>query len=358
MTQARQPGASLVAAALRHRLMWPVVTLCLLLALNAAFNPTFLHIEWRDGHLYGSLIDILNRAAPLVLVALGMTLVIATRGIDISVGAVVAIAAALAASMIGGSLVVKDGAAADVSRFPMWLAIAAALGVALACGLWNGLLVARIGMQPIIATLILMVAGRGIAQLITEGQIITIYYAPYFFMGGGYLLGLPFALFIAAAVFALLHLAVSRSALGLFIQSVGINPAAARLAGVRARSLTVGVYMLCAFCAGLAGLIISSNVKSADGNNAGLLLELDAILAVTLGGTSLNGGRFSLVGSVIGALIIQTLTYAIYSMGVPPEINLVVKAVVVFTVMLLQSPEFRAQMRDLAFRPARKGARP
>ena len=160
---------------------WPgrCVTLVLLLALNAAFNPSFLHIEWRDGHLYGSLIDILNRAAPLMLVSLGMTLVIATRGIDISVGAVVAIAAALAAWMIGGSLVVKDGAQ-PVSRFPMsagdrrrrwrsrWL-----------CGLWNGLLVARVGMQPIIATLILMVAGRGIAQLITGGQIITIYYAPY-----------------------------------------------------------------------------------------------------------------------------------------------------------------------------------
>ena len=348
---------SLIRTVLQHRLAWPVATLVLLLALNAAFNPTFLHIEWRDGHLYGSLIDILNRAAPLVLVALGMTLVIATRGIDISVGAVVAIAAALAAAMIGGSLVVKDGAAAEVSRFPMSLAIVAALAVAAVCGLWNGLLVARIGMQPIIATLILMVAGRGIAQLITGGQIITIYYAPYFFIGGGYLLGLPFALFIAAGVAVLMYLAVTRTALGLFIQSVGINPAAAHLAGVRARRLIVGVYVFCAFCAGLAGLIISSNVKSADGNNAGLLLELDAILAVTLGGTALTGGRFSLVGSVIGALIIQTLTYAIYSMGVPPEINLVVKAVVVFLVMLLQSAEFRAQMRGLVFRPAHGEAR-
>ncbi|MBS0343608.1 MAG: ABC transporter permease [Proteobacteria bacterium] len=343
---------ALLRNVLQHRLAWPVATLVLLLALNAAFNPSFLHIEWRDGHLYGSLIDILNRAAPLVLVTLGMTLVIATRGIDISVGAVVAIAAALAAAMIGGSLVVKDGAAAEVSRFPMSLAIVAALAVAAVCGLWNGLLVARIGMQPIIATLILMVAGRGIAQLITEGQIITIYYAPYFFIGGGFLLGLPFALFIAAGVAVLMYLAVTRTALGLFIQSVGINPAAAHLAGVRARRLIVGVYMFCAFCAGLAGLIISSNVKSADGNNAGLLLELDAILAVTLGGTALTGGRFSVVGSVIGALIIQTLTYAIYSMGVPPEINLVVKAVVVFLVMLLQSAEFRAQMRSLVVRPA------
>ena len=102
----------------------------------------------------------------------------------------------------------------------------------------------------------------------------------------------------------------------------------------------------------MAGLIISSNVKSADGNNAGQLMELDAILAVTLGGTALTGGRFSLAGSVVGALIIQTLTSTIYAIGVPPEINLVVKAAVVFVVMLLQSPEFRRQLQSLVQRPA------
>ena len=336
--------------AMKHRLAWPVITLVLLLAVNAAFNADFLHIEWRGGHLYGSLIDILNRAAPLMLVSLGMTLVIATRGIDISVGAVVAIAAALAAWMIGGALVVVDGVATHVTRFPMPLALIAAVAVAALCGLWNGMLVARVGMQPIIATLILMVAGRGIAQLITNGQIITIYYGPYFFLGSGYLLGLPFSLFIVAAVFIALYLAITRSALGLFIQSVGINPEASRVAGIQARAIIVGVYAFCGACAGVAGLLISSNVKSADGNNAGQLIELDAILAVTLGGTALTGGRFSLVGSVIGALIIQTLTYAIYSLGVPPEINLVVKAVVVFAVMLMQSPEFRRSVQQLARR--------
>ena len=339
--------------AMKHRLAWPVITLVLLLAVNAAFNADFLHIEWRGGHLYGSLIDILNRAAPLMLVSLGMTLVIATRGIDISVGAVVAIAAALAAWMIGGALVVVDGVATHVTRFPMPLALIAAVAVAALCGLWNGMLVARVGMQPIIATLILMVAGRGIAQLITNGQIITIYYGPYFFLGSGYLLGLPFSLFIVAAVFIALYLAITRSALGLFIQSVGINPEASRVAGIQARAIIVGVYAFCGACAGVAGLLISSNVKSADGNNAGQLIELDAILAVTLGGTLLTGGRFNLVGSMIGALIIQTLTYAIYSLGVPPEINLVVKAVVVFAVMLMQSAEFRDSIRALVHKPAR-----
>ena len=336
---------------LQHRLIWPLATLALLLAVNATFNPGFWQLQWRDGHLYGSVIDILNRAAPLALVALGMTLVIATRGIDISVGAVVAISAAVAALMIGGELVVKDGVQTYVSRFPMGLALAAALLAAALCGLWNGLLVATVGMQPIIATLILMVAGRGVAQLLTGGQIITVYYAPFFFLGNGFLLGLPFAVFIAAAVWGLLHLLMTRTALGLFIQTIGINPAAARVAGLRERLITVCVYVFCGFAAGVAGLVVSSNVKSADGNNAGMLMELDAILAVTLGGTALTGGRFSLTGSVIGALIIQTLTSTIYSIGVPPEINMVVKAAVVFVVMLLQSPEFRTAVRGLVLRP-------
>ena len=339
-----------------HALFWPVVTLLLILAVDASLNPGFWKLEWRGDHLYGSVIDILNRAAPLMLVSLGMTLVIATRGIDISVGAVVAISASVAALMVGGELVITNGVAAHISRFPMWIAVVCALAAGLGCGLWNGFLVAKLGLQPIIATLILMVAGRGIAQLITDGQIITVYYPPYFFIGSGYLWGLPFALFIAAFVYALMHWAVTRTALGLFIQSIGINPAAARLAGVRERLISICVYAFCGLTAAIAGLIISSNVKSADGNNAGNLLELDAILAVTLGGTLLNGGRFSLAGSIIGALIIQTLTSTIYSIGVPPEINLVVKAAVVFVVMLLQSAEFRRAVHGWVVRPTPGGA--
>ncbi|HEY0064242.1 MAG TPA: ABC transporter permease, partial [Telluria sp.] len=181
-----------------------------------------------------------------------------------------------------------------------------------------------------------------LAQLLTDGQIVTVYYAPYFFLGGGYFLGLPFSLSVVALVFAGMAIIMRKTALGLFIQAVGINPVAARLAGLRTASLIVSVYVVCAACAGLAGLMVSSNIKSADANNAGLLLELDAILAVTLGGTSLAGGKFSLVGSVIGALIIQTLTFTIYAMGVPPEVNLLVKAVVVFIVCLSQSAEFQA----------------
>jgi len=318
------------------------------LVVCAAFNPSFLSIAWRDGHLYGNLVDILNRAAPLMVVSLGMTLVIAVRGLDISVGAVVAIAAVVAALLIGGNFSANGNV---TSEHPLWLALGTALVVAAACGLWNGLLVVKAGMQPIVATLILMVAGRGIAQLLTGGQIITVYYPPFFTLGNGYWLGMPVALWIALALWAALHVALARTALGLFIRAIGGNPEAARVAGIRAASITLCVYTFCGLAAGVAGLIISSNVKSADANNAGQLLELDAILAVTLGGTALTGGKFSLAGTVIGALIIQTLTSMIYSLGVPPEVNLVVKAALVFAVMLLQSPAFRG----LVLRVARGG---
>lgn len=344
----RDAAPGILARWRAHVLFLPLVTLAVLVLLNGAFNPAFFALKWHDGHLYGPVVDILNRAAPLMTVALGMTLVIAVRGIDVSVGATVAIAAAVAATLIGGSLVIQDGHQVFVSRTSLPVAILGALGVAALCGLWNGLLVAGAGIQPIIATLILMVAGRGIAQLITNGQIITIYYQPYFFIGNGYLLGLPFALYIVTLLGLAMALLKYRTALGLFVQASGANPVAARLAGVNATALLVGVYAFCGVMAGIAGLMISSNVKSADANNAGQMLELDAILAVALGGTSMAGGRFTLRGSAIGALVIQTLTYLIYSMGVPPEVNLVVKAIVVFVVCLIQSPAIRGRLRTAA----------
>jgi ribose/xylose/arabinose/galactoside ABC-type transport system permease subunit len=326
---------------LRHPVARPLVALAVLLLVDFLLVPGFFTLTIRDGHLYGSLVDIANRAAPLMLAAIGMTLVIATRGIDISVGAVVALSGTVAAMLIGGTLVIENGVPSYVSRIPMGYALAAAIGAALLCGAWNGVLVAGLKLQPIVATLILMVGGRGLAQLLTDGQIVTVYYQPFFFIGSGYLFGLPFSLFIVAVVFALTALLLHKTALGLFIQAIGVNPVAARLAGVRTGALTFFVYVFCSACAGVAGLMVCSNIKSADANNAGLLLELDAILAVTLGGTLLAGGRFSLAGSVIGALIIQTLTYTIYALGVPPEVNMVVKAVVVFLVCLSQSAQFR-----------------
>ncbi len=321
----------------KHRLFWPLVVLGLLLASNVAFQPDFFAVRMQDGHLYGSVVDIFRLGAPLILVSLGMTLVIATGGIDLSVGSVVAISGALSCLYISEQ---PDQNSVGV----VLAAVATALGATLVLGLWNGVLVAVAGIQPIVATLILMVAGRGVAQLITDGQIITINSSPYKLIGAGYWLTLPFSILVALAMIGLALLLTRRTALGLLVESVGGNATASRLVGIRSRGLIVGAYAVCAICAGIAGLMVSSNVSSADGNNAGLWIELDAILAVVIGGTALSGGRFSLSGSVIGALIIQTLTTTIYTVGVPPETTLVFKAVVVTIVCLIQSPAFRAKL--------------
>ncbi|RJL32731.1 ABC transporter permease [Bailinhaonella thermotolerans] len=339
-----------MSALLRHRLVWPAAVLAGLLLVNVIFTDGFLSVQIRDGHLYGSLIDILRFGAPLILVALGMTLVIATGGIDLSVGSVVAISGALACLQISG--LGDQGSVGGVLA-----AVAVALALSLALGVWNGLLVSAIGIQPIIATLILMVAGRGLAQLITDGQIITVNSAPYKLIGGGYWLTLPFGIIIVAAVLTLTAFLTRRLALGLLIEAVGGNAEASRLAGIRSRGVLIMVYTFAGLCAGIAGLMISSNVSSADGNNAGLWIELDAILAVVIGGTSLSGGRFSLAGTVLGALIIQTLTTTIYSIGVPPETTLLFKALVVTIVCLLQSQAFRAKVfRRRAAPPAGRPA--
>jgi len=322
---------------MKHHLFWPLIVLAALLLFNLLYSPDFFHLVMRDGHLYGSLIDILNFGSPLILVAIGMTLVIATKGIDLSVGSVVAISGAMAC------LTISEGADQQAGGLVL-TAIGMSLALSLLLGLWNGFLVAGAGIQPIIATLILMVAGRGIAQLITGGQIITVTSPAYEFIGAGSLFALPFSIFIVMAMFLVALLLTRKTALGLFIESVGCNPKASRLAGIRSGMVTVAVYMFCGLCAGIAGLILSSNVSSADGNNAGLWYELDAILAVVIGGTSLNGGRFYLTGTLVGALIIQTLTTTIYMIGVSPEITLVVKAFVVLAVCLIQSESFRKKL--------------
>ncbi|TQS42615.1 ABC transporter permease [Cryptosporangium phraense] len=321
----------------KHRLFWPAVALVLLLVSNVFFSSSFFSIRLQDGHLYGSLIDILRGSTPLVLVALGMTMVIATAGIDLSVGSVIAIVGAFACLQVSD---LSD----QNSVGGVLIAVALAVVLGLVLGLWNGVLVAVVGIQPIIATLILLVGGRGVAQLITDGQIINVRSDPYRTIGAGYALTIPVAVIIAAAVVALAVVFTRRTALGLLIESVGSSPTASRLAGIQARRLTVIVYVFSGFCAGVAGLIYSSNISSADGNNAGNLIELDAILAVVIGGTALTGGRFSIAGSVLGAVLIQTLNITIYTAGVPGRVTLLFKAVVVVALCLAQSPAFRAKV--------------
>jgi simple sugar transport system permease protein len=314
-------------------LLWPLIALAALWLFNLFFTEGFAHLEIKDGHFYGSVVDVLKQASRVMIVALGMTLVIATGGVDLSVGAVIAIAGSVAAQLL-----VQTHAGLPA-------AILATLGVSLALGVWNGALVAWCGVQPIVATLILMVAGRGVAQLLTDGQIITVERTGFTYIAGEYFLALPFPVTLVLSALLFTAALTRRTAIGLFIESVGNNETASYFAGINAHAVKLWVYAFCGFCAGVAGLIEASTIKAADANNAGLYLELDAILAVVVGGTALTGGRFHLLGSLVGALIIQTLTTTILTRGVPVQYTLVVKALVVLAVCLLQSPSFRARFR-------------
>lgn len=302
-----------------------LVTLAIVLLLNFILFPSFFDISLQNGRLYGSVIDVLNRGAPVALLAIGMTLVIATKGIDLSVGAVVAICGAVAAATISA------GHSASVAIF-------AAIGVGALCGIWNGFLVAILGIQPIIATLVLMVAGRGIAQLVTEGAILTFTDAGLIFVGSGTAFGLPMPIVIWIVFGLAVMLLVRRTALGMLIEAIGVNRQASQLAGVRTTALLVAAYLLAGVCAAIAGLIVAADIKGADANNAGLWLELDAILAVVVGGNSLLGGRFSILGSLLGAVIIQAINTGILTSGFPPEYNLIIKAVIIVAILVIQSP--------------------
>ncbi len=316
----------------KRRFSWPkgmpqIIALLLVLAVDSLVAPHFFQVLLQDGRLFGSPIDILNRAAPVALLAIGMTLVIATSGIDLSVGAVMAIAGATAASM-------------TVAGHSLPVVLLTALGAGALAGLWNGILVAVLKIQPFVATLILMVAGRGVAQLITSGQIVTFDSPALSWLGSGSLLLLPTPVIIAVATLLLFWLFTRKTALGMFIEAVGINIRAAKNAGVNTRIVVMLAYVLSGICAAIAGIIVAADIRGADANNAGLWLELDAILAVVIGGGSLMGGRFNLLLSVVGALIIQGMNTGILLSGFPPELNQVVKAVVVLCVLIVQSPRF------------------
>ena len=195
-----------------------------------------------------------------------------------------------------------------------------------------------------------MVAGRGVAQLITSGQIVTINSPDLSWFGSGSLLFLPTPVIIAVLTLILFWLLTRKTALGMFIEAVGINIRAAKNAGVNTRIIVMLTYVLSGLCAAIAGIIVAADIRGADANNAGLWLELDAILAVVIGGGSLMGGRFNLLLSVVGALIIQGMNTGILLSGFPPEMNQVVKAVVVLCVLIVQSQRFISLIKGVRSR--------
>lgn len=337
------------------RLFFPLIAFALVLVIDLILVPNFFRIEIRNGNLYGSLIDVLRNGSTVALLAIGMTLVIATGGIDLSVGAVMAIAASVAALMMNPWVIGKE-LTVELQRLvmdpnytylPLWLVILVTLFVATMCGLWNGVLVAYVRIQAMVGTLILMIAGRGIAQLITNGVRIQIFYEPYAFIGQGWIV-LPFALYLVAFIYALTWLFTRRTAIGMFIESVGINSRSSFFSGISERKIKLLAYTFCGFCAGVAGLVASANIKTSDANNIGLALELDAILAVVIGGTSMAGGRFSLLASIIGAMIMQAVNTSMYAIGVPAFALQAIKGVVVILVILLYSEQVRGFFQNIA----------
>jgi ribose/xylose/arabinose/galactoside ABC-type transport system permease subunit len=325
--------------------LYPLLALLALLLVNLLLDPQFFSLQLQQGRFYGPLIDILNRSAPVALLAIGMSLVIATGGIDLSVGAVMAICGAVCANL----LLLGD-----------W-SVQAVIGVALltgaGCGVLNGLMVSRLGIQPIVATLVLMVAGRGVAQLLNQGQIITFHNSHFAALGSGSFLGLPVPVWLVALTLLLMQLLLRRTALGLFIEAVGCNAKASRYLGIDDRGIKLSVYVLTGCCAALAGMITTADIQASDANNAGLWLELDAILAVVIGGAALTGGRFSLPRAVIGVLIIQALSTTIVVSGLPARFNLLIKALVIIVVLLLQSELFRQQLKTLLTLATKHGGR-
>lgn len=301
-----------------------IAALVIVLLADWLVFPAFFDLRLQDGRLFGSLVDVFNRGAPVALLAIGMTLVIATKGIDLSVGAIMAIAGAVAATMVNAG-------------HPAMVALLAALAAGLVCGIWNGVLVALLDIQPIIATLILMVAGRGIAQLITEGQIVTFVDPNLIMIGSGAFLGIPSPVIITVVALCVTLALFRLTALGLLVEAIGINRQSSTYAGVNARLVLLIAYAWCGLFAAIAGVIAAADIKGADANNAGLWLELDAILAVVVGGTSLFGGRFRLIMSFIGATIIQAMNTGILLSGFKPEFNLIVKALVILAILLTQS---------------------
>jgi ribose/xylose/arabinose/galactoside ABC-type transport system permease subunit len=323
---------------IRHnrRTFWTVTALILILIVNRIISSSFFTVRMVNGRLIGSPISILDLAAPIVLLSIGMTLVIATKGVDLSVGAVMAISSAVAVTLIN-----RHEHGLNSLFYTPGFVILIAVGVGMLCGLWNGMLVAFFDIQPIVATLILMIAGRGIAQMVTKGQSPTFTNDTLAFIGRGVIFGVPFPIYLSLAMLLAVYLLVRRTAIGMMIESVGINARASYYAGINAARIKLFTYVLSGMCAAIAGLKVAGEVKSADPHKAGEWAELDAILAVVIGGTLLTGGRFNLITSALGALIIQSLVTGLYVSKLHPTANLVVKAIVVLAVLLLQSDEFR-----------------
>jgi len=299
-----------------------LLALVLLIAGNAIFTPNFATVSnfW----------NVLQLVSTTVLVAEGMTMVIAARGIDLSVGSVMAIASATAAVSLGRG-----------AGFATLLALVIACGV----GALNGLLISGFRIQPIIVTLATLITGRGVAQVISNGgQLIPFSNPAFEYLGKGFAGPIPIQVVIMLLAVAAGIFMMRDTSFGRYIVAVGGNEAAARLAGVRVHRTKIAVYALSGVLAGLAGLIETARLGASDAQKVGLYIELDAIAAVVVGGTPLTGGRATIVGTLTGALIMQVITtsFNMGPFGLPPlpySWGLVFKAAIILLAVYIQRPK-------------------
>jgi ribose/xylose/arabinose/galactoside ABC-type transport system permease subunit len=293
-----------------------VVALVVLVAVNSLFTPNFATA--------GNFWNVLFQLSVTLLVAVGMTLVISTGGIDLSVGSVMAISAAVAAVTLDRGLLV---------------AVPLAIASAMAVGLLNGAFVSYFKVQAIVVTLATLLAGRGLAQVINRGgALITIDDPGFLVLGRGHLGPVPVQVLVAAVTVALAVFLLRSTPFGRYVLAAGGNPAAARLAGVPVDRTVVTVYVLSAALAGVAGLVEASRLGASAAARIGQNVELDAIAAVVVGGTLLSGGRATILGTVVGALIMQVIATSFNMLLVPYAWSLAFKAFIILFAVYLQRP--------------------
>jgi ribose/xylose/arabinose/galactoside ABC-type transport system permease subunit len=294
-----------------------LAALILLLIFNSIFTTNFLDVN--------NFRNILLQVAPTMLVAVGMTMVIATGGIDLSVGSVMAIASAVAATSLD---------------YGAGVAILLALIVAAFVGAFNGMLISVFRIQPIIVTLAVLISGRGIAQVLSNGgQLIPFSNPSFEYLGKGIIAGVPVQVIVMALVVALAVFLMRATAFGRYVLAVGGNEAAARLAGIKTHRTKITVYALSGLLAGLAGLVETARLGASDAQKVGLNIELDAIAATVVGGTALTGGRATVLGTLVGALIMQVITTSFNMRGYSVSWGFVIKAVIILIAVYIQRPK-------------------
>ena len=299
-----------------------LAALVLLVLYNALFTPNFLTAQTLNVNL--------TQVATIVIVATGMTLVIATGGIDLSVGSLMAISGALAPIIFLGKIVPVSPGLGNV------LAVIVPILIAGLFGLFNGVLVTTFRIQPIIATLVLFIAGRGIAQVVTNGNLQAFKNPGFQYIGLGRPLGIPFQALLMVVIVVVAAWVMRTTTFGRYVLATGGNESAARLAGVPVNRVKRAVYVISGLLCGLAGLIVIAINSSSDANLVGLNMELSAIAATAVGGTPLTGGRATIVGTLLGALIIQLIGFTLLSKGVPYAVAQVINAAIILVAVYMQ----------------------